>query len=205
MNAITLEFLRLTVDKSFNLSAPIFTSLRQTVKAGGVKEQYYGMTDDDSNQLLWVIEWPQKAHLPDFLEEHSRFRQQLNTLDVNSKPISWLVPFRFAEEVRPALTAPVCEFAHIALKENAKPETLSQSLHKTFTDCYFAPGFTGGNWGVATNSNDRMCLYILGWESRAHHTEFAKSALFAVEIDKLRPFFGPGSIGLFAKLTQELS
>ncbi len=27
-------------------------------------------------------------------------------------------------------------------------------MHKTFTDCYFAPGFTGGGWGYALNSND---------------------------------------------------
>lgn len=132
MNPITLELLRFTVDKSFSLVAPAFANLRQTVKAAGVKEQYYGLTDDNMKQLLWVIgtapvhmqrlanfwrlfsiEWPQKIHLPELLDESSKFRQQVNTLDVNSKPISWLVPFRFAEEVRPALAAPVCEFVSV--------------------------------------------------------------------------------------------
>ncbi|KAJ3861891.1 hypothetical protein EV359DRAFT_46280 [Lentinula novae-zelandiae] len=205
MNPTTLELLRFTVDKSFSLVAPAFANLRQTVKAAGVKEQYYGLTDDDMKQLLWVIEWPQKIRLPELLDESSKFRQQVNTLDVNSKPISWLVPFRFAEEVRPALAAPVCEFAHIVLKETSRPGPISESLHKTFTDCYYAAGFTGGNWGIATNSNDSVCLYVLGWESREHHSEFSKSALFHVEIDKLEPHYAPGSMGLFSKLTQELS
>ncbi|KAJ3853394.1 hypothetical protein EV368DRAFT_38988 [Lentinula lateritia] len=205
MNPITLELLRFTVDKSFSLVAPAFANLRETVKAAGVKEQYYGLTDDNMKQLLWVIEWPQKIHSPELLDESSKFRQQVNTLDVNLKPISWLVPFRFAEEVRPALTAPVCEFAYIVLKETSKPGPISESLHKTFTDCYYAAGFTGGNWGIATNSNDSVCLYVLGWESRAHHSEFSKSALFDLEISKLKPHYAPGSMGLFSKLTQELS
>lgn len=41
--------------------------------------------------------------------------KQINALDVRSKPESWFVPFRFAEEVRPALTAPVCEFVSLIL------------------------------------------------------------------------------------------
>ncbi|KAJ3722031.1 hypothetical protein DFJ43DRAFT_674244 [Lentinula guzmanii] len=205
MNPITLELFRLTVDKSFHLAAPAFTTLRQTVKAAGVKEQYYGLTDDNSSQLLWIIEWPQKIHSPELHEESSHFRQQINVLDVNLKPISWLVPFRFAEEVRPALTAPICEFAHIVLKESSKPEMMSESLHKTFTDCYYARGFTGGNWGIATNSNDKVCIYVLGWESRAHHAEYSKSALFDVEINKLKPHYGPGSMAMFSRLTRELS
>ncbi|KAH7877999.1 uncharacterized protein C8R40DRAFT_1168052 [Lentinula edodes] len=205
MNPITLELLRFTVDKSFSLVAPAFANLRQTVRAAGVNEQYYGLTDDNMKQLLWVIKWPQKIHLPELLDESSKFRQQVTALDVNSKPISWLVPFRFAEEVRPALTAPVSEFAHIVLKETSKPGPISESLHKTFTDCYYAAGFTGGNWGIAANSNDSVCLYVLGWKSRAYHSEYSKSALFDVEIDKLKPHYAPGSMGLFSKLTQELS
>ncbi|KAF5385722.1 hypothetical protein D9757_005491 [Collybiopsis confluens] len=204
MNPITLEYLKFTVSKGFSLAAPAFASLRQTVaKIGGVKEQYYGMTDDEPNSLLWIIEWPEKINPAEFSGESGDFRQKVNALDVNSKPTSWTVPFRFAEEVRPALTAPVSEFAFIVLKETSSPASLSESLHKTFTDCYYASGFTGGNWGIASNSNDKVCLYALGWESRAHHTEYARSALFAIEIDKLRPHYAPGSMGIFSKLTQE--
>lgn len=43
--------------------------------------------------------------------------------------------------------------------------TIADSLHKTFTDCYHAPGFTGGYWGTATNDN-KMNYYYLGWETR---------------------------------------
>lgn len=61
---------------------------------------------------------------------------------------------------------------------------LKQSMHKTYTDCYFAEGFSGGNWAYAVNSNDvdeilseavddkvipegegRLAVYPLGWES----------------------------------------
>lgn len=60
-------------------------------------------------------------------------------------------------------------------------------MHKTFTDCYFAPGFTGGGWAYALNSNDasgevisaakddvptvlgenerRLAYYCIGWET----------------------------------------
>lgn len=60
------------------------------------------------------------------------------------------------------------------------------SMNKTFTDCYFAKGFTGGGWGYALNSNDsdgrdvdigtdtsllekerRLAYYIIGWNSIA--------------------------------------
>jgi hypothetical protein len=66
-----------------------------------------------------------------------------------------------------------------------KPE-FEASMEKTFTDCYFATGFTGGAWAYASNSNDssgesntssetkmnvlsekerRLAYYCLGWES----------------------------------------
>jgi hypothetical protein len=60
-------------------------------------------------------------------------------------------------------------------------------MHKTFTDCYFAPGFIGGGWAYALNSNDaggevisaakddvptvlgeherRLAYYCIGWET----------------------------------------
>jgi hypothetical protein len=54
-------------------------------------------------------------------------------------------------------------------------------MHKTFTDCYLAPGFAGGSWTYAMNSNEtdgevslatelegkeqRLAFYLLGWDS----------------------------------------
>jgi hypothetical protein len=67
-------------------------------------------------------------------------------------------------------------------------------MHKTFTDCYFAKGFTGGGWGYALNSNESegqeinvggaydslleekertMAYYIIGWDSIAVRTNLA--------------------------------
>jgi hypothetical protein len=58
-------------------------------------------------------------------------------------------------------------------------------MHKTYTDCYFAGGFSGGNWAYSLNTNDvdellrentgekaipaegrRLAVYPLGWESK---------------------------------------
>ncbi len=39
------------------------------------------------------------------------------------------------------------------------------SLHKTFTDCYFAEGFAGGYWATALN-DENMNYYYLGWTTR---------------------------------------
>jgi hypothetical protein len=58
-------------------------------------------------------------------------------------------------------------------------------MHKTYTDCYFAEGFTGGNWAYSMTSNGidellgeggdekvileeqrRLAVYPLGWESK---------------------------------------
>lgn len=68
-----------------------------------------------------------------------------------------------------------------------KPE-FEQSMHKTFTDVYFAKGFTGGGWSYAINSNDaegvdveseggqlgqleeterKLAYYVIGWDSIA--------------------------------------
>lgn len=55
-------------------------------------------------------------------------------------------------------------------------------MGKTFTDCYFAPGFAGGAWGYSLRCNDSkgvgfgsnyerepkkelLAYYYLGWET----------------------------------------
>ena len=77
-----------------------------------------------------------------------------------------------------------------------------QHVHKAFTDCYFAKGFTGGGWAYAQNSNDtdgqgidtddfrtklleqrdRMAAwYIIGWDSIEVGAE-ESSAFFRVDV-----------------------
>jgi hypothetical protein len=78
-------------------------------------------------------------------------------------------------------------------------------MHKTFTDCYFAPGFTGGSWSYALNSNDaggvtvnasaatdlktldekerRLAIYPLGWESLEVGFEEHKSIRVLIDTD----------------------
>ena len=56
MNPITLEYLKFSVAKGFDLLAPAFSALRQTVaRDGGVREQYFGLTDDGKNDLIWIL------------------------------------------------------------------------------------------------------------------------------------------------------
>lgn len=64
-------------------------------------------------------------------------------------------------------------------------EDLKTSMHKTYTDCYFAEGFSGGNWAYSMTTNNviellddvveekvipeeqrRLAVYPLGWESK---------------------------------------
>jgi hypothetical protein len=79
--------------------------------------------------------------------------------------------------------------AIINLAPTAKrSKDLEDSMHKTFTDCYFADGFTGGGWNYAVNSNDadgeasstdqnwlpekdrRLAYYLIGWNGLAVRT-----------------------------------
>ncbi|RDW74894.1 hypothetical protein BP6252_06036 [Coleophoma cylindrospora] len=89
------------------------------------------------------------------------------------------------------------------------------SMRKTFTDCYYAPGFVGGGWAYALNSNDasgevmgavqndasvvlsesdrRLAYYAIGWDTIELHHEYSKTPLFDEEINKLKPWYGPGT------------
>ncbi|KIW70702.1 hypothetical protein PV04_02947 [Phialophora macrospora] len=120
-------------------------------------------------------------------------------------------------ELDKALTAPISEFAIINLSPTTPKSDISfsHSMNKTFTDCYLAEGFRGGGWSYALNTNDtngtvaatpaeaeevlleaekrRLACYYLGWESIEHHHAYARTALFAEEVDKLAPHFAPGT------------
>ena len=109
------------------------------------------------------------------------FRKSVKEIDVNSNPSSWYLPFDSADLVRPALIAPVCQLVQYSSCEfgyeslilafqcsillSCDKALLADSLHKTFTDCYYAPGFVGGHWATALN-DDRRHYYYLGWETR---------------------------------------
>ncbi|KAJ6570540.1 hypothetical protein DFH09DRAFT_916980 [Mycena vulgaris] len=199
MPPIVSEIVKFTVKAGFELDSPEFAQLRKAVVECGVKEQYYGTCTDTPNTLLWVIQWPAfKGPL-----EADEFRTSVKALDVNGEPASCYLPFDHDSLPRTALTAPVCELCFLHVDSAVDKDAHAHSLNKTFTDCYFADGFTGGHWSVASN-DDRLNYYFLGWDSRELHAEFAKTELFAVEMDKLVP--NMDSFGVhFMKMTQELS
>ncbi|KIX95074.1 uncharacterized protein Z520_09384 [Fonsecaea multimorphosa CBS 102226] len=96
-------------------------------------------------------------------------------------------------------------------------------MHKTYTDCYGAAGFRGGNWSYALNTNEtygtataaleemiapderRLACYYLGWDGVEHHQEYATTSLFFEEINKLRPYFGPGTGAWYVKFEKHSS
>ncbi|KAJ6607806.1 hypothetical protein B0H10DRAFT_1885477 [Mycena sp. CBHHK59/15] len=198
MPPIVSEILKITVKSEFTLDSPEFAQVRKVVVECGVKEQYYGTCMDTPNTLLWVIQWPaDQGPL-----EAQEFRKCVAALDVSGEPVSSYLPFDHESLPRAALTARVCQLCFLHVNSAADKAKLVHSLNKTFTDCYFAEGFTGGHWSTATN-DDRLNYYYLGWESRELHAAFSKTDLFSVEIKVLMPHMD--SFGThFMHMTQQL-
>lgn len=55
MTSIISEILKIQVDLSFTLASSTFAKLRAAAVKGGVKEQYYGLNMDKSDELFWII------------------------------------------------------------------------------------------------------------------------------------------------------
>ncbi|KAF7356668.1 putative caffeine resistance protein [Mycena venus] len=186
---IISEIVKIAVKPGFDLSSPGFAQLRKASVAGGVKEQYYGLSHEPEPErhLCWIIQWPETSGP---LQTDS-FRDALKQLDANRDPVSWLVPFADASQPRRALVAPCAQLCTVPLKPDTNIPTIANSLHKTYSDCYEAPGFTGGYWGTALN--DKLInWYYLGWETRATHDAYAETPLFWVEINNLMPHMAGG-------------
>ncbi|KAJ7115887.1 hypothetical protein C8R44DRAFT_983833 [Mycena epipterygia] len=197
---IISEIIKVAVKPGFDLASPTFAKLRETiVVSGGVKEQYYGFShaQGDGRHLCWVIQWPPAGAL-----QSQSFREALKRLDAKENPVSWLVPFADASQPRRALVAPCAQLCTVPLKPGTDIAGVANALHKTYSDCYEAPGFTGGYWGTAVN-DALMNWYYLGWESRAAHDEYADTPLFWVEIDKLAPHTSGGDADYYT-FTQQL-
>ncbi|KAL8284184.1 hypothetical protein RQP46_004933 [Phenoliferia psychrophenolica] len=138
------------------------------------------------------LEWPAAA-----FEEVSKdveLEELLGKLDTKDGPeVVATVAFEDSEAVRKALAAPLFQLCTIHLKPEADREALTPSLIKTFTDCYEAPGFTGGDWGPDLNVPDaRLNWYLLGWTTRKLHDEYQATDLFWLEVNKLEPHVAGG-------------
>ncbi|KAF8481435.1 hypothetical protein JB92DRAFT_2765256 [Gautieria morchelliformis] len=205
MSHIISEIVKLTVEPGFSLDSPAFMKLRKSAVQGGVKEQYYGFDTKVPTTLFWVIQWPGDINPAEYKgsDPSENFRESLKALDAKSEPISHYLPFDSAEKPRPALTAPLCQLCALHLGPSAKREEIADSLHKTFTDCYYTKGFTGGYWSTATD-DDNWCVYYLGWETEEFHDEYAKTDLYALEINNLVPHTD-SSFTHYIVATQELN
>ncbi|KAL7893356.1 hypothetical protein HDV63DRAFT_387812 [Trichoderma sp. SZMC 28014] len=218
------QVLRFTFASGSTISSAAFLKLRQSIAAAGATTQYYGYTAPTRilslprkrHEVCWVIQWP------DELRDRSAVAEGLALTGITDAT-SLLFEFDDAqsEDLVKALEAPVCEFACIRLKDDAplENEALQKSMHKTFVDTYQIQGFTGGYWAYATNTNEtagvscltpgeetvpkahrRLGVYYLGWESIELHEDGTQTEVFSEEINRLQPYFGPGSGAWYAML-----
>ncbi|KAH6891477.1 hypothetical protein B0T10DRAFT_560719 [Thelonectria olida] len=216
------QIIRFALPPPLTISALEFHKLRQNAVAAGAIAQYFGYTiptrasalPTKKNEVCWTIQWPDAKN-------RDSSREQLAELAVEGA-VSLTLDFLDAQSLdfAKALEAPVCEFACIRLADTAplSDAALQKSMHKTYTDTYMIEGFTGGYWGYAANTNEsrgaslsaepqppipegerRLGVYYLGWESIEHHERATKTEVFAEELTKLLPHFGPGSGAWYVK------
>ena len=150
------------------------------------------------------LEWPNGSDL----RTSASFKDHLREVTQGKATKSLVFEYSDSqnEELKKGLEAPITEFACLLLSTSREVARmlliliqaiiklspaaplqsldLKQSMHKTYTDCYSAEGFSGGNWAYAVNSNDvdellseavderlipegegRLAVYPLGWES----------------------------------------
>ncbi|KAJ7760486.1 hypothetical protein B0H16DRAFT_1532468 [Mycena metata] len=199
---IISEIVKIVSKPGFEISSPLFAKLRSVSTAHGVKEQYYGFShanlEEGGKHLCWIIQWPSSVGPL----QTAAFRDALKELDAKEKPVSWLVPFDDASQPRRALLAPCAQLCTVPLKPETDIPAVANSLHKTYSDCYEAPGFTGGYWGTALNDK-YVNWYYLGWVTREAHDAYAETPLFWLEINKLAPHMSGGWADYYT-FTQQL-
>ncbi|KAI5459013.1 hypothetical protein BGZ63DRAFT_415688 [Mariannaea sp. PMI_226] len=216
------QVIRFTLPQLLTASTPEFLKLRQAATAAGAIAQYFGYTipvsgaglPKRSDEVCWAIQWPDARN-------RDSLTNQLVEM-ASEEPVSISLEFpdtQYPDFVR-ALEAPVCEFACIRLSDNAplSDSSLQSSMHKTYSDTFKIQGFTGGYWAYASNTNNssglplqtaslqrvpeterRLGVYLLGWESIEHHQRGTKTEVFAEELTKLMPYFGPGTGAWYVK------
>ncbi|RSL69358.1 hypothetical protein CEP53_002244 [Fusarium sp. AF-6] len=208
-----LQILSFTLPTSTTISSPAFLSLRKAVATAGVKLQYFGYSVEarvaplpkKRHEISWIIQWPDNLDL----SQRPTLKETFDELSQNSAT-SFLVevPRDDPADLLMALKAPICEVVARRMKQEAPIyiPPLKTSMHKTFTDCYQMQGFVGGDWGYAANTNStgggdvglvqgrlqdehrRLAIYFFGWESVELHQDAGHTAIFAEEMDKLRPW-----------------
>ncbi|KIW50287.1 hypothetical protein PV05_11889 [Exophiala xenobiotica] len=209
------QILRFTLPHPQTISSSEFHALRDHVSKVCLS-QYFGYTVSaplprNDEEICWAIQWPSSSTPT----ERAKALKSSHDILLGQDATSLLLEFSDEQmpELIKAFEAPVCEFAFIALSPEAplsSPE-LQKSMHKTYTDVFGMRGFVGGQWSYCLNTNDstgmplhseertlppakrRLAVYPLGWESVELHQAATKTALFAEEIDKLAPYFGPGT------------
>ncbi|KAH6988140.1 hypothetical protein BKA56DRAFT_578417 [Ilyonectria sp. MPI-CAGE-AT-0026] len=210
------QIIRFTLPPSLTISATEFLKLRQKAAAAGAAAQYYGYTiptrssplPRKRHEICWAIQWPDAC-------DRRTVMSGLREITTGDEA-SLLFNFEATQlpELEKGLEAPVCELACIRLTDEAplSDAALQRSMDKTWSDTYQILGFTGGNWAYASNTNEssgaplnstpdeviaqgerRLGVYFLGWESIELHQDGTETPVFAEEIRKLMPYFGPGS------------
>ncbi|KAK4061759.1 hypothetical protein Trihar35433_9359 [Trichoderma harzianum] len=146
------QVLRFTFPAGSTISSAAFLKLRQQIATAGAASQYYGYTTPTR-----VLSLPRKRHEVCWVIHRSAVAEGLISTGITD---ATYLDFEFTEaqleHLTKALDAPICEFAFIRLRDDAplEDEALQKSMHKTYSDTYQIPGFTGGYWAYALNSNE---------------------------------------------------
>ncbi|KAF4973184.1 hypothetical protein FSARC_436, partial [Fusarium sarcochroum] len=221
LSTMVLQIFRFTLPRSLTISCHAFADLRREVALAGATHQHFGYSVQTrvapipkvEHEITWMMYWPEGPDL--FERPHlKQYFVGLSQGDASSLLIE--LANSNDKELLAALTAPVCEVVAMRMSDDApiSEMPLSHSMHKTFTDCYKMQGFSGGNWGYASNTNfvggesiavldpqgsrldsqDRkLAIYLLGWESIELHEDASKGPVFAEEMTKLGPWISKES------------
>ncbi|KAI9170645.1 hypothetical protein HJFPF1_00115 [Paramyrothecium foliicola] len=225
-----LQILRFALPSSSTGSSPAFRALRTEVESAGALFQYIGKSTQTRvaplpkvrDEVTWMIGWSDGSELVERPHLERSFADVTKNLES-----SLLVEVKTGDDhnLLAALRAPVCEVVAMKMKSDApiREKPLSQSMHKTFTDCYRQQGFAGGGWGYAVNTNlvegesnvfpgcqgtrrveeQMLAIYLLGWESIELHESANKTAVFAEEMEKLGPWIHADSGAWYVSLSKD--
>ncbi|TQV96219.1 hypothetical protein IF1G_04802 [Cordyceps javanica] len=217
------QILRLTLPAEDTISVGVFDELREAVAQAGALSQYYGYSvpmrhkpvPKRRHEITWII--PLRASLEELVDGTVADI----TVETNGSSNH--------DDLLSGLDAPVCEVVVLRFKQGTPvlDDAIRESVHKSYTDCFEALGFVGGDWGFATNTTlvegeratpplsaatvclpqkDRLLSVLLvGWESIELHEDFTKTALFAEELGKLGPHVDSSSGAWYVTLRKHES
>ncbi|PWN89730.1 hypothetical protein FA10DRAFT_287585 [Acaromyces ingoldii] len=189
MRPVLLQLLHIELGAARHLD---FARSRKQLFELGAQRQFFGLIEDQKS-LAWLVFWDDNVGSAQ-LGKAAGIAQACFPSSPSSLR-AWNIHFPHEGWPLRALRAPLTQLCTVQLDDASKATDprIAASLHKTYADCYDTvhQGFCGGYWGPAQNEPETN-WYFLGWTTREKHDLYARSSLFAVEINALRPHMKDG-------------